>query len=689
MMRAVVFKDLRQQWPWLLGVFLLAIAHGAVNMVRWPATVHWLSMLLPFLPGNYYNIDPTPPLVRLEGIYMLASAYGAVLGLLQGLSDTRAASDFFLHRPCSPTRLALGKLFGGTLLFWAPGLLAIALMTMWAGFARFASPFRVWMALVPLLSWWIGYGFYLAAIQVAWRQGRWFGPRLLPVVAPILVAVLSLSLKSLPFVLLGLISLTIVYWVVNVHVLACRELGAVTWKRGWDSAARFLMGVTLLVGLLGVIAFVGALLVNLFPYDWDYRSVVFTKDGEPRIQKYEIDDTGTQVHVWLGLNGESVGNYVDYNDIPSLSMASMAGITGDNEFGNWARRNVTTLQRYSYGGDVRRRQAYWYLLVNDGVVVGYDHPTGAHLGSFGPQGRLEGGAGVGFASARQVQGTQWRTGTHIGYVFDHLFVDGDSLYSFTLNPPQMSKLYQSRAGQIDRVGLAYDWRQRGERGLLFTESNGRLSVLGVDGTEMGVADLPAALRYDKYDADAYMSAGWTGRRIVATKSLSVDRSLAYAFGPTGESLHEWDVILREPEPFVWWKSATHLPLNLCAAPGVGIAALYMGKHLYPYGPNLELGSYWPLLLLSALITFVSAILAGRHLRHRRSRANVICWLVVVALFSWPGYLLCLIIVCLPRRVGCPACSGRRPPETAKCPLCQGDWSPPKRTGLEILLPAHS
>ena len=142
MIRAVISKDLRQQWPWLLGVSLLAVAYGAVNMVRWPATVDWWSALLPFMPYYYDNIDPTPPLVRLEGIYILASAYGIVLGLMQGLSDTQATSDFFLHRPCSRTRLALGKLFGGTLLFWIPGLLAIALMTVWAGLGRFASPFR-------------------------------------------------------------------------------------------------------------------------------------------------------------------------------------------------------------------------------------------------------------------------------------------------------------------------------------------------------------------------------------------------------------------------------------------------------------------------------------------------------------------------------------------------------------------
>lgn len=676
MMRAVIYKDLRQQWPWLVGVSLLAIAYGVVSLMRWPATVDWWSALLPFLSGSYYDIDPTPPLVRLEGIYILASAYGVVLGLLQGLSDTRGTSDFFLHRPCSRTRLAIAKLLGGSLLFWVPGMGAVALMTVWAGFGRFASPFRAWMVLVPLLSWWIGYGFYLAATNVAWRQGRWFGPRLLPLVAPIPVAALVLAQASLALVFLALVLLTITYWLVNVHVLACQEHGARTWNRGWDSAARLLTGVTLLVGLLSGIIFVGAIVVNLFPRDWNFRSVVFTEEGEPRIQTREFDDIGRLVYEWFDLSGKSVGRYVDYKDVPSLSMAT---VTDANSFRPWARRSVTTLS--GFGRDARRHQVFWYLMENDGVVVGYAHPTGAVLGSFGPQGRMKNGVGGGFVSVRQVQGTQYQTGTSMGHSFDHLFVDGDSLYAFTLNPPKMAKWYESNAGQIDRVGLRYDWWDRGVTGLVFSESNGQLSALGEDGIEVATVDLPVPLR----DRRWYLSAGWTGKRIVLAKWESANRTLAYAISPTGETLNEWVVKLRDPEPFVWWKSTTHLPGNLCAAPWFGVVALTADQYAEP---ALALKSYWPLLLVSAVITFASVILTRRHLKDRRSRANVIWWLAVVALLSWPGYLLCLITARLPKRIGCPACGDPRPTETATCPHCRADWPLPKHTGLEILLPAH-
>ncbi|MCH8148258.1 MAG: hypothetical protein IH987_09745 [Planctomycetes bacterium] len=679
MIRAVIYKDLRQQWPWLLGVSLLAVAYGAVNMVRWPATVDWWSALLPFIPNYYDNIDPTPPLVRLEGIYILASAYGIVLGLLQGLSDTRATSDFFLHRPCSRTRLAFGKLLGGTLLFWIPGLLAIALMTVWAGLGRFASPFRAWMALVPFLSWWIGYGFYLAAIHVAWRQGRWFGPRLLPAVAPILVAALALGLPSLAFVLLALVLSSFIFWLVNVHVLASREDSASGWNRGWDRVARILSGVVILVGLLAVTIFAGAIAVNLSPRDWDYHTVVFTKQGEPRIQKYDFDDTGTQIYEWLDLNGQSVGRYPVSKDIPSLSLASILNVS---PYGNWAHWLVSTLRQYE--GGARRHRVFWFLMANDGVVTGYAHPTGAHLGSFGPQGRLEDGSGIRFGSPRQSQGTQWSSAANMGFTFDHLFADGNSLYSFTVNPPHMSKLWQSDSGHISRLGLTYNWA-RNENGPIFVESDGLLTAIdATDGTQVAVVDLPAPLR----DPHRYMTAGWTGEFVVVSQLCSAERSLAYAFSPTGETLHEWDVKMREPKPFVWWKSSEHLPLNLCAAPWVGIVVLILDRYEISYGMAFGLGSYWPLLLLSGVITLVSVLLARRRLAQRRSRANVIWWLIVVALFSWPGYLLCLITTRLPKHVGCPDCGRPRPPETTTCPQCRADWPLPKRTGLEILLPAH-
>ncbi|MCH8837419.1 MAG: FAD-dependent oxidoreductase [Candidatus Marinimicrobia bacterium] len=115
---------------------------------------------------------------------------------------------------------------------------------------------------------------------------------------------------------------------------------------------------------------------------------------------------------------------------------------------------------------------------------------------------------------------------------------------------------------------------------------------------------------------------------------------------------------------VAYLQANDLPLNLCASPWVGLGSLIEDRYQVSYGPVLGFGSYWPLLLLSAVVTLASVLLARRRLRHRRSPANLVWWVVVVALLSWPGYLLCLITTRLPKHVRCPDCSRPRPPETA-------------------------
>ena len=219
MIRAVIYKDLRQHWPWLLGATLLVVAQCTMSMARWPAGVNWQSTLLPFFGSYYTRIGPTPPLVRLADVYFLACVYGAVLGLVHGLSDTRATSDFFLHRPCSRTRLAVAQLLGGSLLYWLPGLLTTGLMTAWAAVGTFACPFRAWMAVVPLVSWWTGYGFYLAATTSAWRRGRWFGPRVLPLTVSLAIAALVLNLHSLALVVMVIVLFTVIFWIVNVYLL--------------------------------------------------------------------------------------------------------------------------------------------------------------------------------------------------------------------------------------------------------------------------------------------------------------------------------------------------------------------------------------------------------------------------------------------------------------------------------------
>ncbi|MHC4696097.1 MAG: hypothetical protein ACYTFA_05070 [Planctomycetota bacterium] len=219
MIGAVMYKDLRQHYLWLLGAAFLSVVYCVLNLLRWPGTIDWDSVLFLFARGYSSEINATPPLLRAQGIFLLASAYGLVLGFVHGLADIRASADFFFHRPCSRAGLAVAKLLAGTAIYWIPGLAALGLVTAWSAMGNFASPFRIWMLCVPLASWWIGYGFYLAAVNVSWRSGRWYGSRLLPLAVPVLAAIVVLNSEGLAPVLAVILFVTLVFWLVNTHLL--------------------------------------------------------------------------------------------------------------------------------------------------------------------------------------------------------------------------------------------------------------------------------------------------------------------------------------------------------------------------------------------------------------------------------------------------------------------------------------
>ncbi len=219
MIASIIKKDVAQLKPWAIGVTVLAVIYCTVNLLRWPAPVNWYSSLFPFVRDRVSEIDVRPPLMRLTSLYFLASGYGMLLGFLQGLSETHTTADFFFHRPCSRSRLAIAKLTAGTLLYWIPGILTIGLVTLHACFGRFACPFRLWMTAVPLLAWWIGYSFYLAALNAVWQSGKWYGSRLLPLAIMFVVASFVWYQPTLG-VPIGIAALTTVsFWIINIHSL--------------------------------------------------------------------------------------------------------------------------------------------------------------------------------------------------------------------------------------------------------------------------------------------------------------------------------------------------------------------------------------------------------------------------------------------------------------------------------------
>ena len=192
MHKALVIKELRES----AGIVALAALGVAYVLAELTATP-----LLPWQSRNLYSY----PFVRDSlpfYLWLLGGGLAIALGFRQTAWELSHGTYFYLlHRPVSRrTVFGLKLLVGAVLVVLMNGLL-VALYAWWAATpGHFEAPF-FWSMTVPAWQQWLSllpvyFGAFLAGI----RPGRWFGSRLLPLVAAILAAIVA---SALPWCWLG------------------------------------------------------------------------------------------------------------------------------------------------------------------------------------------------------------------------------------------------------------------------------------------------------------------------------------------------------------------------------------------------------------------------------------------------------------------------------------------------------
>ncbi len=220
MITAIVRKDLCAGWFWIVGATALFVGYAMLNLASWPAEFSLARVVRPFAMLGIIDVDTRFPLVRLSDGFWLAMLYGVGLGFWHALPEVGGASGFFFMRPCSRPKLAVGKLLGGSLMYWVPGLLATTAAAGWCACASLSAPLEPWMVAAPLLGWSVGYMFYLSAVAAAWRPARWYGGRLLPLVLPVALGFLMLDVApsfGVAWIIVGIY--VVVLWYVDVYLL--------------------------------------------------------------------------------------------------------------------------------------------------------------------------------------------------------------------------------------------------------------------------------------------------------------------------------------------------------------------------------------------------------------------------------------------------------------------------------------
>jgi len=217
---AIARKDLRAGWFWIAGAATLFTGYAIMNLATWPADFTLGRVVRPFAMLGVIDVDTRFPLVRLSDGALLAMLYGIGFGLWHALPEVGGASGFFFMRPCSRSRLAIGKLIAGSLMYWLPGAVGTTVAVGWCTWASLSAPLELWMTAAPLLGWLIGYMFYLSAVAAAWRPARWYGGRLLPLILPVPMGYFMLEVApSLEFAWAMGGVYVVVLWYVDVYLL--------------------------------------------------------------------------------------------------------------------------------------------------------------------------------------------------------------------------------------------------------------------------------------------------------------------------------------------------------------------------------------------------------------------------------------------------------------------------------------
>jgi hypothetical protein len=193
-MRAIALKELREVFG-IAAVALAAYLALVVNLMGarlfdWVPGVPQGTLEVPFTGGGFTTF------------FVLVSVLFAVaLGFRQSAwESSRGTYLFLLHRPVSRDVVFLTKLATGAAVYFACAGLPIVLYGWWAAVpGHHASPFAwsmtapAWQTTLLMLL------LYLGAFHSGLRPGRWFGTRLLPLLAAALAVVLLDNLRWWPF----------------------------------------------------------------------------------------------------------------------------------------------------------------------------------------------------------------------------------------------------------------------------------------------------------------------------------------------------------------------------------------------------------------------------------------------------------------------------------------------------------
>lgn len=179
MWKALVFKELRDVLP--IGcIALIAYLACVANLMGYPVFFDPSGQEgVPFLYGGLK-----------EYFIYIAIVFTIALGLWQTVAENnRGTWLFLLHRPVGLKTIIGFKLLVGAGVYLVVSAIPILIYACWAATpGTHASPFAWWMTTDTWHVWFFMLLCYFAAFLTGIRRSRWFGTRLMPLLAILVIS---------------------------------------------------------------------------------------------------------------------------------------------------------------------------------------------------------------------------------------------------------------------------------------------------------------------------------------------------------------------------------------------------------------------------------------------------------------------------------------------------------------------
>ncbi len=606
----------------------------------------------------------TGPEMR-QNLMFFCVIFGGLLGWLQGHHDRQQGLwGFLLHRPVTLVTLFLAKTIAGLSLYaLAAGLPLLVYITWAITPGHVAAPYESAMLLPVLAFFLFGLPFYFAGMLVGLRPVRWFGSRLIPIGAAIVIAACATVLPEFWQALLWLAAGT-----ATLAVACAGSFHPQDGPAGRPAASGLATALALAAGWCLVFLVAGVMLGDVLGRSLPGRSwfyYVTGKDG--MIYRVTRSSPGrtqiTDLKDQVVLDPETHGP-ISVSGLQSRSSPSETVFTG-----SISERRSARWWSQAFAGNHQYRAtpgAVWFYLPKLGRLAAYDTVTRRFSGTLGPEGFATNLAG---------------SGAHFSGIRGDVFTTPETLYRVNVYERIVRPWFAVPAGEGPLLGVGQLHDREGLDHTIAATSNTVYIIHPDGGVEGSTPYQPSHPQYPVVRVCKLEPAGrfaiWfePGFQTNQAAGFTLPARVQWINGAEQEASVELPVANRP-------STASLDPEQIALA--IVLPPLALEPLRWISGdPHFPAWKDW--LQVSLPVTILIALPTGLWWmrRYRLARQTQLAWGFFLVLGGFPALLALFTARGWPARVPCPACRRRRVVNRGQCEHCGARFPGPARQGIEI------